>query len=299
MATPSPLPPLPPLPPLSPLETVAVVETVEMEPPPPTVSPSMHRPPADATAAPSKEDEAAAKAPLRPLQPLSPLETVAVAETVEMEPPPPTVSPSMHRPSKLLSRRRPADATAAPSKEDEAAAKAMAAQAEGVLQRRALPLRIPVPFKWETLRGSSVRAHLVCEAIAHTLYMNNQLPMPWGQCVRVWEQEKAAAAAAAEASGGEPARRTAAYGAARDMQKMSSGVRDLFEAVTMLFRTQRSGLVRRVALVFGPSLHRALWTVVLEFGHFDPGDNEADEDEEEDGDNSDDEDGSEESEEDS
>ena len=48
---------------------------------------------------------------------------------------------------------------------------------------------VPIPFKFETLCRASVRALLVQETIAHTLYTNNQLPMPWGQCVR-WRDEQ-------------------------------------------------------------------------------------------------------------
>ena len=138
------------------------------------------------------------------------------------------------------------------------------------------PLQVPVPFKAATLARADVRAHLVCEAAAHALYMQQQLPMPWPKCAE-WHAV-ALAERAADATTRLPGarRRGMTSGPPRHLALAAAAATQLFQALHAVFACADPGAIasggggggispERLALVFGPSPRRAQWVVLLDF----------------------------------
>jgi len=127
------------------------------------------------------------------------------------------------------------------------------------------PLVTSLPFKDETLQRSDVRAHFVIETIAHTLFMQEQLPWPWPKVFKWWEEHTAARL------NSDNGKRRSPKKFERQLLKTANQLLDLFSTIRGLFvpsSQQRPYDVRRVAIVYGPSPRRALWTIVLEFDSF-------------------------------
>ena len=133
------------------------------------------------------------------------------------------------------------------------------------------PLEVSVPFKAATLACADVRAHLVCEAAAHLLYMQQQIPIPWPKCVEL--HTAALAERAAEAATLLPGarRRGISTGPARHLTQATTVAAQLFDTVRTIFSPNEANVFGgrshpvRVALVFGPCPRRAQWVVLLDF----------------------------------
>jgi hypothetical protein len=116
----------------------------------------------------------------------------------------------------------------------------------------------------------------VCEAAAHALYMQQQLPMPWPKCAE-WHAV-ALAERAADATTRLPGarRRGMTSGPPRHLALAAAAATQLFQALHAVFACADPGAIasggggggispERLALVFGPSPRRAQWVVLLDF----------------------------------
>jgi len=133
------------------------------------------------------------------------------------------------------------------------------------------PLEVPVPFKAETLARANVRAHLVCEAAAHLLYMQQQIPMPWPKCAEMHASTVAQRAADAATLLPGARRQGITSGPARHLAHAATMATQLFDTLHSIFSLSQAGPFGscghplRVALVFGPCPRRAQWVVLLDF----------------------------------
>jgi hypothetical protein len=129
------------------------------------------------------------------------------------------------------------------------------------------PKVISVPFKVETLQYPEIRAHLVCECIAQTLFMYQQIPMIWARLKDWADSEKDQI----EESRREGLRIKPPKQCIKQLLKTTSTMDILFAAIHAIFRGDGSLVYERsdivaVSLVFGQSLQLPLWTIVLKFG---------------------------------
>jgi hypothetical protein len=121
------------------------------------------------------------------------------------------------------------------------------------------PLAVQVQFKHETLKCAEVRAHLVIETITHSLFMHEQLPWPWPKVLKWMHMVEE------EDMSSEKGRKKRLPKSERQLLKTAQNLQNLFESLRGLFTHQKKYDVRQVAIVFGPSLRRSLWAVVLDF----------------------------------